>query len=152
MRQVELSAAAVSLIMFNPNLEQPVSNALALAWSYLESVQDVRTLMTGAKVPVVKTDSSWQTHLHELLSPLTAIKDRDSGEGIDYRAYLQGLLLLEGSTVKTQRTMDVMEMDIRRITGNSGFRLDLCMDEFKMSAAARACGTQFLFEGSSGYN
>ena len=152
MGQIHLVAVAASLIMFNPELEKPVSNALALAWSYLESVQDVRTLMTGGKVPVAKTDSSWQTHLYELLSPLTAIKDRDSGEGIDYSAYLQGLLLLEGSTVKTQRTMDVMEMDIRRITGNSGFRLDLCMDEFKMSAAARACGTQFLFEGSSGYN
>ena len=138
--------------MFNPDLEKPVSNALALAWSYLESVQDVRTLMTGGKVPIIKTGSSWQTHLYELLSPLTAIKDRDSGEGIDYSAYLQGLLLLEGSTVKTQRTMDVMEMDIRKITGNSGFRMDLCMDEFTMSAAAQACGTEFLFEGSSGYN
>ena len=152
MGQVHLVAAAVSLILFNPDLEKPVANALALAWSYLESVQDVRTLMTGGKVPVIKTDSSWQTHLHELLSPLTAIKDRDSGEGVDYSAYLQGLLLLEGSTVKTQRTMDVMEMDIRRITGNSGFRMDLCMDEFRMSAAAQACGTKFLFEGSSGYN
>ena len=152
MGQVHLVAAAVSLIMFNPDLEKPVSNALALAWSYLESVQDVRTLMTGGKVPVIKTDSSWQTHLHELLSPLTAIKDRDSGEGIDYSAYLQGLLLLEGSTVKTQRTMDVMEMDIRRITGNRGFRMDLCMDEFRMSAEAQACGNKFLFEGSSGYN
>ena len=152
MGQVHLVAAAVSLILFNPDLEKPVANALALAWSYLESVQDVRTLMTGGKVPVIKTDSSWQTRLHELLSPLTAIKDRDSGEGVDYSAYLQGLLLLEGSTVKTQRTMDVMEMDIRRITGNSGFRMDLCMDEFRMSAAAQACGTKFLFEGSSGYN
>ena len=152
MGQIHLVAVAASLIMFNPELEKPVSNALALAWSYLESVQDVRTLMTGGKVPVAKTDSSWQTHLYELLSPLTAIKDRDSGEGIDYSAYLQGLLLLEGSTVKTQRTMNVMEMDIRRITGNSGFRMDLCMDEFSMNAAAQACGTKFLFEGSSGYN
>ena len=152
MSQVHLVAAAVALIAFNPDLEKPVSNALALAWSYLESVQDVRTLMTGGKVPLIKTNSSWQTHLHELLSPLTAIKDRDSGEGIDYGAYLQGLLLLEGSTVKTQRTMNVMEMDIRRITGNSGFRMDLCLDEFRMSAAAKACGKEFFFEGSSGYN
>jgi hypothetical protein len=48
--------------------------------------------------------------------------------------------------------MDVMEMDLRRITGNSGFRMDLCMDEFNMNAGARACGTEFLFSGSSGYN
>ena len=152
MGRVRLVAAAASLLLLNPELEEPVANALALAWSYLESVQDLRTLMTGGKVPLQKTAQSWQTGLHELLTPMTAIRDRDSGEGLDYDSYLQGLLLLEGSTVKTQRTMDVMEMDIRRITGNSGFRLDLCMDEFKMSAAARACGTQFLFEGSSGYN
>ena len=108
--------------------------------------------MTGGKVPVQKTSQSWQTGLHELLTPLTAIRDRDSGEGIDYDGYLQGLLLLQGSTVKTQRTMDVMEMDVRRITGNRDFRMDLCLDTFRMRAEAEACGTKFNFEGSSGYN
>ena len=103
-------------------------------------------------MPVVKTGDAWQTRLYELLTPLTAVRDRDSGEGLDYSAYLQGLLLLEGSSVKTQRTMDIMEMDIRRITGNSGFRMDLCTDEFSMNAEAHAGGTDFLFKGSCGYN
>ena len=152
MAQVHAVATAASLILLNPELEDPVAKAVALTWSYLESVQDVRTLMTGGKVPVVKTGESWQTYLHELLTPLTAVRDRDSGEGLDYGAYLQGLLLLEGSTVKTQRTMDVMEMDIRRITGSSGFRMDLCLDEFAMNAQTQACGTEFLFSGTCGYN
>ncbi len=152
MGQVRAVAAAASLILLNPELEEPAAYALALAWSYLESVQDVRILMKGGKVPVAKTGDSWKTHLYELLTPMTAVRDRDSGEGLDYCAYLQGLLLLGGSSVKTRRTMDVMEMDLRRITGNSGFRMDLCMDEFNMNAGARACGTEFLFSGSSGYN
>lgn len=152
MGQVHVVAAAASLILLNPELEDPVAKALALTWSYLESVQDVRTLMTGGKVPVVKTGESWQTHLHELLTPLSAVTDRDSGEGLDYSGYLQGILLLEGSTVKTQRTMDIMEMDIRRLTGNSGFRMDLCLDEFAMKAQTQACGTEFLFSGTCGYN
>ena len=152
MAQVHTVAAAVSLLFLNPELEEPAARAIALAWSYLESVQDVRTLMTGGKVPAVKTDAAWQTQLYELLTPRAAIKDRESGEGLDYSAYLQGLLLLEGSTVKTQRTMDVMEMDIRRITGNSGFRMDLCLDELRMRAQARACGTVFVYEGACGYN
>ena len=152
MAQVHAVATAASLILLNPELEDPVAKAVALTWSYLEIVQDVRTLMTGGKVPVVKTGESWQTYLHELLTPLTAVRDRDSGEGLDYGAYLQGLLLLEGSTVKTQRTMDVMEMDIRRITGSSGFRMDLCLDEFAMNAQTQACGTEFLFSGTCGYN
>ena len=152
MGRVHLVAAAASFLLLSPELEEPIANALALAWSYLESVQDVRTLMTGGKVPVQKTAQSWQTGLHELLTPMTAIRDREKGEGLDYDGYLQGLLLLEGSTVKTQRTMDVMEMDIRRITGNGGFRLDLCLDTFRMRADAEACGTKFGFEGTGGYN
>ena len=152
MGRVHLVAAAASLLLLSPGLEEPVANALALAWSYLESVQDVRTLMTGGKVPVQKTAQSWQTGLHELLTPLTAIRERNSKEGIDYDGYLQGLLLLEGSTVKTQRTMDVMEMDIRRITGDSGFGMDFCLDTFRMMAEAEACGTKFGFEGTGGYN
>ena len=152
MGRVRFVAAAAAFLLLSPELEEPIANALALAWSYLESVQDVRTLMTGGKVPVQKTSQSWQTGLHELLTPLTAIRDRDSGEGIDYDGYLQGLLLLQGSTVKTQRTMDVMEMDVRRITGNRDFRMDLCLDTFRMRAEAEACGTKFNFEGSSGYN
>ena len=152
MGQVRAVAAAASLLLLSPELEEPASYAIALAWSYLESVQDVRTLMKGGKVPVFKTGDSWKTRLYELLTPLTAVRDRDSGEGLDYRAYLQGLLLLSGSSVKTQRTMDVMEMDLRRITGNSSFRMDLCLDEFNMNAGAKACGTEFLFSGSSGYN
>lgn len=152
MGKVNLVAAAVSLILFNPELERQISDALALAWSYLESVQDVRTLMTGGKVPLVKTAESWQTGLFELLTPLEAIRDRDSGTGLRYTEYLQGLLLLEGRTVKTQRTMDIMEMDVRRITGNSAFRIDLCMDEFGMHADAQACGKQFEYSGENGYN
>ncbi len=152
MAQIHAVAAAVSLILLNPELEEPAARAIALAWGYLESVQDVRILMKGGKVPVSKTEASWKTHLYELLTPMTAVRDRDSGEGLDYNAYLQGLLILEGSSVKTQRTMDVMEMDIRRITQNSGFRMDLCLDEFHMNAAAQACGTEFIFDGSCGYN
>lgn len=152
MAQIHAVAAAAALILLNPELEGPVSKALTLAWSYLESVQDVRTLMTGGRVPLKKTGQSWQTHLYELLTPLEAIKDRDSGEGLDYSTYLQGLLMLEGSSVKTQRTMNVMEMDVRKITGNRSFRMDYCLDAFRLKAGGSSCGIQFDFDGACGYN
>ena len=152
MGQVHFVAAAAALIMMNPELEEVLSNALALAWSYLESVQDVRTLMTGGRVPLTKTSESWQTELYELLNPMGAVRDRDCGEGLEYSDYLQGLLILEGSSTKTQRTMDIMEMDVREITGNRDFRFDLCLDEFRMQAAAQACGRTFEYNGTNGYN
>lgn len=152
MAQVHAVAWAASLILLNPELEEPVSKALALAWSYLESVQDVRTLMAGGRVPIQKSEESWQTHLYDLLKPGDAIRDRDGGEGFDYSDYLQGFLILEGSGVKTQRAMDVMEMDIREITGNSGFRIDYCLDEFRVHAEGSACGLKIQYDGTSGYN
>ena len=42
--------------------------------------------MKGGKVPVVKTGDSWKTHLYELLTPMTAIRDRDS----DLKDYCPG--------------------------------------------------------------
>ena len=152
MAQVHLVAAAASLLLLSPELEDMIARALALTWSYLESVQDVRTLLDGGKVPLQKTDKSWQTQLYELLTPLSAIRDRDRGEGLTYSDYLQGLLFLEGRTVKTQRIMDIMEMDIRKITGCSGFRMDMCLDEFRMHAEVKACGKTFTFDGTGGYN
>ena len=34
----------------------------------------------------------------------------------------------------------------------SGFRMDLCLDAFRMHAEAKACGTEFSFDGTGGYN
>lgn len=153
MSQVKAVAGIVSLVLLNPELEEPLEKAIALAWSYLESIQDVRTLLTGGKVPIQKSDASWQTRLSELLTPATAIRDRDRGQGLEYEEYLRGLLYLEGSTVKTKRTMDVMEMDLRTIQGNEDFHLDQCLDTFRMSASVNCSwGYTCSFAGTAGYD
>lgn len=153
MARVRAVAGVISLVLLSPELEEPIEKALALAWSYIESVQDVRTLLGGGKVPLRKTDASWQTGLGELLAPARAIRDRDSGQGLDYGEYLRGLLYLEGSTVKTKRTMDIMEMDLRTVGENENFRLDQCMDTFRMSVTVN-CGWGYTcgFSGTAGYD
>lgn len=153
MAQVKTVAGIVSLVLFSPELKEPLEKALALAWSYLESVQDVRTLLSGGKVPLQKTDASWQTKLSDLLTPAKAIRDRDSGQGLEYGDYLRALLYLEGSTVKTKRTMDVMEMDLRTLSGNEALCLDQCLDAFRMTASA-TCGWGYdcRFAGTAGYD
>ena len=152
MGQVHAVAAVVSLILLNPELEDTLANALALAWSYLESVQDVRSLLAGYKVPLQKTGESWQTALYELLAPGEAIRDRGGDTGFGYEEYLQGLLFLEGSTIKTKRTMDIMEMDVREITHNKSFQLDRCLDTIRIEAQASSLGVQYSYAGTAGYN
>ena len=152
MSQIHTVAAIVSLIMLNPDLEEVLADAIALAWSYLESVQDVHSLLIGRKVPVVKTPENWQTDLFDLLSPGAAIRDRGGDEGLSYEEYLAGLLYIEGSTTKTKRTMDIMELDIREITQDPDFALDRCLDTILTEISAEAIGTEFSFSGTAGYD
>ena len=152
MANVHAVAAVVSLVLLNPDLEDAISNVLALSWAYLESVQDVRSLLEGQKVPLYKTGETWQTDLTDLLRPSEAIRNRGEGTGLSYEEYLQGLLYLEGSTIKTKRTMDIMEMDIREITKDSGFALDRCLDTIRTEVQAEAMGQSYSYAGTAGYN
>ena len=121
-------AAAVSLVLFNPELKEPLKNAILFAWAYLETVVDVRTLMKGGRVPLVKTPDNWQTALKDLLTPAGRSKTGSYESGFDYRDHLRGLLYLEGGSLKNRRLMDVIEMEIRETPHGAGFQMDRCVD------------------------
>ena len=55
-----------------PGIAEVVKHATLLAWAYGESVVDVRALVKGKKVPVVKTADSWQLQLANLITLGTA--------------------------------------------------------------------------------
>lgn len=41
------------------------------------------------------------------------------------------MVFLQDERTRTERAMDIMEMDIRRTPGNAGFRLDGCFDAYQ---------------------
>lgn len=154
-REAEAVAAVVSLVLLNPELKEILKTALLFAWSYLESVRDLRILFDGGRVPVWKNRDTWQTSLADLLRPEAAIRGggNGSGSGLLYTEYLQALLYLKGRSVKSLRTMDVMEMDIRMTPGNGAFRMDWCLDAFSMTAAVKSrFGTTVELKKCEGYN
>ncbi|MDO5485215.1 MAG: DUF5702 domain-containing protein [Lachnospiraceae bacterium] len=145
MAQAEAVAAVLSLVLLNPELKELFKTVLLFAWAYLESVRDLRILFDGGRVPLFKDAESWNTSLSGLLFPEASVGGggKGGGKGLLYTEYLQGLLFLEGSSVKSLRTMDIMEMDIRMTEGNSGFRMDWCLDAFSMKASV---GSRFGYE------
>lgn len=146
-------AALISLVLLSPELKDLFKTVLLFAWAHLESVQDIRTLFDGGRVPLRKTPDAWRTSLTGLLTPSEAIRGGASGSGLLYSDYLQALLYLEGSSVKSLRTMDIMEMDIRRTDGNQNFRMDWCMDAFSMTASVRSrFGYTCTLTKCEGYN
>lgn len=155
MSQAEMLAAIVSLVLLNPELKDLLKTVLLFSWAYLESIQDLRTLFDGGRVPLWKKPEDWKTSLLGILAPSAAVRGGAKGEGsgLSYGDYLQAFLFMEGSSVKSLRAMDVMEMDIRRTPGNASFRMDWCLDAFSMTARVRgAAGCSCTLRKTEGYD
>lgn len=154
MGQTEALAAVLSLVLLNPELKDVFKTVLLFAWAYLESIQDLRTLFDGGRVPLLKSSDTWHTSLLGILTPGASIHaGAGAGTGLLYTEYLQALLYLEGSSVKSLRAMDIMEMDIRETPGNADFRIDWCLDAFSMTAVVRdRAGHEFTLTKCEGYD
>ncbi|MBR0091860.1 MAG: hypothetical protein IJP92_09185, partial [Lachnospiraceae bacterium] len=116
---------AVAALLLSPSLKKPVEMAVLFAWSFAESIADLRTLYNGGKVPLIKTGNTWKT---SLLNILGFGEGTHGTTGLDYGDYLRMLLLMEDLNAKTLRLADVIEMDMRETPGNLHFRLDACVD------------------------
>ena len=61
--EIKLVAAAACTLIALPALTPLLESAILLAWAYAESVYDVRSLLAGGKVPLLKDDGSWHYSL-----------------------------------------------------------------------------------------
>lgn len=124
--ELKACAAALSLAVLIPEGMELVQAFLAAGWAYAESICDVKILLGGGEIPLVKSTASWKTQLNNLSD--TMGESRGSGKGLDYRQYLRLLLMTESSDRLAMRCMDMIEMDIRTRKGQEGFSFDSCID------------------------
>jgi len=124
--EAEILAVTLALLLQSPELTEPLKNAILLGWAYAESLYDVKQLLAGGKVPLIKTDADWHYGLSEALSLAESSEEDLSERGLDYSNYLRILLMLEDEKTLTTRAMNMMEANIRMSPGNSAFRLDGC--------------------------
>lgn len=130
--EAEAMALALTAVMLCPELVEPVKYTILFAWAYVESLQDVKDLLRGGRVPIYKTSADWKTGINSIKNVRGSLKDTEgSGRGLSYKEYLEIMLFLTDSHDRTFRTMDIMEMDIRKTPGNSNFRMDGCFDTYR---------------------
>ncbi len=135
--QVEVLAAALSGVIAQPELQPVFETALILAWAYLESLYDVRTLFAGGRVNLLKEEGDWHYSLTGIWSPQRDTA-REKGTGLSYEDYLRIFLYVQPPELLTMRFMDLMEMDIRKTPGNDCFRMDGCIDRLEAEAVVRS--------------
>lgn len=128
--EAEAMAGTICALFISPEIVPLVKHALLLTWAYGEGMSDVKTLLDGGKVPLIKSDETWQLSLENLFSMKeTGIQKEDTAqiEGEDYERYLQMLLLAKQKNTVTMRALDLVEQNIKNIYQKEWFRVDACV-------------------------
>lgn len=113
-------------------------------WAFGEAVTDMKTLLSGGKVPLMKGKEDWNLSLEGLLNfaagkKLEGSQSRESG--LSYEQYLTIFLFVEPGTRLLYRIMDVIEMNLKR--EQAGFQISDCA--YRVDIQAQFCGKHVYF-------
>ena len=123
-------ATAIAGFTLNPIIIEAVDYALRIGWAYAESIADVRRLLAGEKIPVIKTASDWQTdvyHLSETMARSASNDREDSLTDISYEGYLKSLLFLQATDKSALRSLDLIEKNISLGRSQGQLRMETCV-------------------------
>lgn len=122
-QQADALALAITSGFGLPAFATALSTALILAWAYGESLLDVRTLLVGGKIPLVKNESTWKLTLENLGRLTEILEECDHGgdEGQSYSEYLRVLFLISKKDSYPLRALDMIE-GIKKAAGE-----ELCL-------------------------
>lgn len=157
-KKAEAEALALTLcaVLALPAVTEAAAQMILLAWAYGESVMDVRSLLGGNRVPLVKTKESWQLGLSSLLT-LGTEEDYQDGKdtegGLSYKDYLRMLLFLKSRRDVGMRTLDLIEQNLRTEYGQKYFHADFCISRVEFSSMCRLRrGITYRFPTYFGYH
>lgn len=123
--QAESLATLIGGASLNAAVIQLIKVALLTAWALAESVLDVRALLAGKKIALLKSEESWTLELSNI-GEITGdyMTAKESAWGINYETYLGLLLLLQNERNLAMHAMNAQEATIRNVYGDEGFCLD----------------------------
>ena len=130
----QISALAMTVVGWTgkPVLVEAFKHAVLLAWAYGESLFDVRILFHGGRVPLKKSEASWNVPLENLISLETDLKRADNvaaggTTGLNYEDFLRILVNMTPLPQLKRRSLDLIELNMRTLEGKSSFRVDNCV-------------------------
>lgn len=126
-------AASVAGIIGMPLAIKAVQTGIIIAWSGAEAVIDVRNLLKGKKVPLIKSPQQWNLSLANISGLKCSEKSGDDAGGLLYNEYLRYFLSLTDREIQVWRTMDVIQMDISN-RYNKSFKMKDCIAEISLTS------------------
>lgn len=158
---LEAETLAIALVGYTglPMLVEATKYAILLSWALAESMLDVKRLLAGKKVSIVKNASNWQIGLSNIASLATSSLNDDSN-GIMYKDYLRLLILVQKQETTAKRCLDLVEMKIRSYENSENFRLDNMVCQFEIDIQAQSSSVfyslffmkKYLWKGNTNYS
>lgn len=127
--QAHSAAASLAAFLLAPYLEGIFYMLILLVWAYAEAVVDVRTLLDGGKVGLIKTDLTWQLSIENLMNISDSTIDKScksSDRGLSYDDYLFTLLMISNQGKIQERMISLMQENIRLEDGYENFDMNDC--------------------------
>lgn len=149
--QAEALALLICALCQVPEATEVLTYVLLGVWAYAEAVLDVETLLDGKRVPLIKNKAQWRLGLSGIFTSNKT--DELSGkQGLRYEDYLSMLLATMNQDTQMDRSLDIVEMDIRQTIGNEYFCIDKCVDYVKMGFGfENTYGHSFVFRKTMHY-
>lgn len=102
------------LVEGNPVAIKVFQAGIVGAWAYLESVLDVRALIAGDAISLVKQESEWTTDVANIITAFSAnAKAKNCEGGWKYADYLKMLLFFSKDETLAFRMMEAMELSLQ---------------------------------------
>lgn len=126
-KRTAASELAAKCVGSTPVLKQIVEFGIISTWAIAEGVIDVRDLLKGKKVPLIKDESTWTLDLGSVTSLAQNLTSKNDGSsGFDYQYYLKLLLAAQSEMALRFRTMDLIQLNICK-NYNPTFRMNNCV-------------------------
>lgn len=126
-------AETLPVVTYDVSFREPIAQSLIYANAYVETLAELQCLMAGGRIQKVKSDwkSDWQQVIGAVIGQADNVTD-----GYSYEEYLFCLILQLPENTRNLRSMDIMEMDIRYLTGNIHFSMEECIERFTVQIEA----------------
>ncbi len=118
-------ATIIAAVLTHPELAEGIKSTILAVWAYAESIMDLRALLDGDKIPLLKNSSTWTSDIWHLATSLSSFgKAKSSETGLSYSSYAGLLLFFQGESSLAFRAMDVIEAAVQKQEGHESFYMD----------------------------
>lgn len=108
--------------------------AIMAAWAYMEGVLDVRLLLDGGKISMIKSQEEWTSDLFNIGACMSPdFKARNCETGMSYEDYILAFLVLESSRNESMRSLDVIENSMNSIPYYENLKMDNLICDMDMT-------------------